>query len=118
MEAPGKPGQQEVDRQASPKTADTWTDATIDAAADSEATVHDAAVPHRSDSDALWASCSELAARYQVNGELLRPKLARLMRDDDSAYREVQNRGPNDPRYLFRIEKVRPIIESMRGAGA
>jgi hypothetical protein len=67
-------------------------------------------------------SCSELAAFFGVNGELLRPRLRRLMQEDLASFQEVANPQAHSPRYLYSVQKARPIVEQMRskarGAGA
>jgi hypothetical protein len=65
------------------------------------------------DPPAGWMSCSELAAHFQVNGELLRPRLKRLMASDHTSFREVQNPAAHKPRYLYAVEKILPIIDAM-----
>ena len=55
-------------------------------------------------------SCADLAATFRVHQERLRKRLERLRGKSDDGWREVQNRGPKDPKYLYRVGAVLSII--------
>jgi len=63
-----------------------------------------------------YLSASELATKYGVPPEkrdALRKRLERLRRRSDD-YREVQNPRRNEPRFLYRVGAVLPLIEDLR----
>jgi hypothetical protein len=59
-------------------------------------------------------SCPDLASRYKVNAEALRKRLERWMPTHQEDWLEVTNRRPRDPKYLYRVSAVLPIIRELQ----
>lgn len=65
------------------------------------------------DGDSLL-SPAQLAKRFALPAESLRKRLERLRARDLASFVETENAG-NEPRFLYRLRAVLPIIEKMRG---
>ena len=64
-----------------------------------------------------WLSYRDLAVRFHVKAAALRERLNRWRRpaDEGKLWREVANRRPREPQYLYLVSAVWPIIEKLRG---
>lgn len=72
-----------------------------------------------SDEPDAWLGHSAIAEAYGVDSESLRKRLDRLRRSDHNCYKEVaeSERKPREPKYLYRVSAVRPIIVEMEASG-
>jgi hypothetical protein len=68
-------------------------------------------------SDDSTLSVDKLAEVFRVPKEALRKRLDRCREKDHTCFIEVADRNPRDPQFLYKVGKVRPIIESMRASG-
>jgi hypothetical protein len=64
-----------------------------------------------------FLSCSDLANKYRVNPETLRKRLERWMPSHEESWKEVANRGPREPKYLYQVSAVLPIINDLQTSG-
>lgn len=67
---------------------------------------------HSSDDPLL--SAADLAERFGVNSEALRKRLDRWRLTNHAGFEEVSNPGPREPRFIYRLSAVTPIVEGMR----
>lgn len=61
-----------------------------------------------------YLSCADLARHFNVNGQKLRKRLERWKRTHDNEWVEVADRRRNEPRYLYRVPAVMPLIEQLQ----
>jgi hypothetical protein len=65
-----------------------------------------------------WLSCADLALRYNVDQETLRGRLRTWMKRNEKDWKEVTDCNPREPRYLYRVMAVLPIIEKLKAKAA
>jgi hypothetical protein len=61
-------------------------------------------------------SASGWAKRFRVPGDALRKRLDRFRDESDRGYETVTNRGQRKPKYLYKLESVWPIIQSLQAS--
>jgi hypothetical protein len=61
----------------------------------------------------LMLSCAEIARRFDVPLEVLRSRLRRWQSKNQAGWKEVANPRPREPRYLYRLSAVMPIIRDV-----
>jgi hypothetical protein len=61
----------------------------------------------------LMLSCADIARRFDVPLEVLRSRLRRWQSENQADWKEVANRRPREPRYLYRLSAVMPIIRDI-----
>jgi hypothetical protein len=62
----------------------------------------------------LWASDTTLAASHHLPHGTLKKRLSRLRRVDPDCFIEVANRRPREPQFLYREERVMPVIVALK----
>jgi len=62
-------------------------------------------------------SSPDLADRYNVNPEALRKRLERWMPTHQEDWKEITDRRPREPKYLYRVFAVLPIIKELQASG-
>lgn len=60
-------------------------------------------------------SCSQLADMYGLPTEALRKRLERWQKTNDRGWLEVTDRRQTDPRYLYRLDAVKPLLSRLAG---
>jgi hypothetical protein len=63
-----------------------------------------------------FLSPAELAKYFDVNADALRKRLGRVREKDHASFIEVADRAGRDPGFLYQLDSVRPVIESMKKA--
>jgi len=71
-----------------------------------------------STTDDAWLGHAEIARRFGVDAENLRQRLNRFRKTNHDCYREVAEgeRKPTEPKYLYRLSLVRPIIVALKAS--
>ena len=66
---------------------------------------------------AMWLPFFQTwAKRFRVPGDALRKRLDRFRDESDRGYETVTNRGQRKPKYLYKLESVWPIIQSLQAS--
>ncbi len=63
-------------------------------------------------------SADSLAELFKVDKEALRKRLARLRGKDHTCFIEVADRTSTEPQFLYKVGKVRPVVEALRASGS
>ena len=66
--------------------------------------------------DNATLSVKQLAGNFGVPYDALRKRLDRERKKDHDCFLEVSNRRANEPRFLYYVAKVRPIIEDLKAS--
>lgn len=61
--------------------------------------------------------CADLAKRFGVPADNLRQRLKRWMKTHDDGWKEVNDRRPREPKYLYKVSAVMHIIEELQASG-
>ncbi len=67
--------------------------------------------------DEATLSASSLAEAFGLDSEALRKRLERLRRNDHTCFVENSEREAKEPQFLYRMGKVRAVLEAMKAAG-
>lgn len=66
--------------------------------------------------DFAWYTHDRLAEVFDVGKEALRKRLDRYRSRNMNGWKENEDRRPREPRYLYQLRAVRPIIEEFRAS--
>jgi hypothetical protein len=61
-----------------------------------------------------WRTATDLARLFGVEGDALRQRLNRWRKKNDGGWKEVTDRKPREPKYLYRDGAVRSIVGSLK----
>lgn len=79
-----------------------------------------AKTPHRAETldDNAWYTYDHLAEVLGVGGDALRKRLDRYRRSNLDGWKENEDRRPREPKYLYQLKRVRPIIDDLLRASS
>jgi hypothetical protein len=66
--------------------------------------------------DFAWYTHDRLAEIFNVGKDALRKRLDRYRSRNMNGWKENEDRRPREPRYLYQLRVVRPIIEEFRAS--
>lgn len=66
--------------------------------------------------DESYLSPARLAESFGTPADALRKRLDRWRLMNDKGWKEVSNPGPREPRYLYRVGSIRPIIQELKAS--
>jgi len=69
------------------------------------------------DWSATWLHHGEISRRFAVDAGALRKRLDRWRVGHDDDWREVPDRRPREPKYLYRLAAVAPLVDELRASG-
>lgn len=64
-----------------------------------------------------YLSSSDLAKQYGVDAEALRKRLDRWRKTNESGWREVTDRRPREPKFLYQVAAVLAVIRELQSSG-
>ena len=65
--------------------------------------------------DQAWLADTDLAGYLGVDRNALRQRLNRWRKKNDEGWREVTDRKPREPKYLYRVGAVRTLVVDLKG---
>lgn len=67
--------------------------------------------------DDAWMTHSDIAKYHEVDAESLRKRLERFRARNHNGWKEVEDRSPREPKYLFRYGDVKAIVVELQASG-